>query len=200
MVLKFDMNKAYDTLSWLGLIRIMRNFGFGERWLDMVWRFLSNYWYSVLVNGQTNGFFQSNRGLRQGDFISPYLFILAAESLSKGLIFLHQNYKDSNYYCRPWLHVISHLAYADDNIVFCNSSTKSVKLHMTLFEQYHILIGQDINPNKSFFIAGRDDKIENIKAITKFQQNYLTMPYLGCPLYPGVAKRRVLTKVIEKML
>lgn len=70
---------------------------------------------------------------------------------------------------------------------------------MTLFEQYHNLTGQEINPNKSCFIVGRGDKIDNIKAITKFQQNYLPVPYMGCPIYLGAAKRRLSTTVIEMM-
>src|SRR4051812_46108911 len=50
IIMKLDMSKAYDSISWLALIKILRKFGFNERTIDMIWRLISNYWYSVLIN------------------------------------------------------------------------------------------------------------------------------------------------------
>lgn len=72
MVVKLDMTKAYDRVSWIFLTKVMRNFGFDERIIDMVWRLISNNRYSILVNGQAFGFFESSRGLKQGDHYLPH--------------------------------------------------------------------------------------------------------------------------------
>lgn len=56
VVLKLDMAKAYDRLSWPFLMAVMRAFGFGERWIDMTWRLLSGCHLSVLINGESQGF------------------------------------------------------------------------------------------------------------------------------------------------
>lgn len=75
IVIKLDMHKTYDSVNLLVLIKTMRKFGFGERWIDFIWRLLSNRWYSVLANDQCSGYFSSKRGLRQGDPISPTVLL-----------------------------------------------------------------------------------------------------------------------------
>lgn len=69
------MSKAYDRVSRVFLIMVLRRFGFSEVLIDMIWRLVSGNWYSVLVNGQTYGFFRSSRGVKQGD---PYLLFYSS--------------------------------------------------------------------------------------------------------------------------
>ena len=59
VVFKLDMTKAYDRMMWPFLIKVLRAFGFGERWIDMIWRIISNVWFSVIINGSLCGFFKS---------------------------------------------------------------------------------------------------------------------------------------------
>lgn len=80
------MTKAYDRLTWVYLTKIMRSFGFSEVIIDIVWRLIFN---NVLINGQAHGLFQSSRGLKQGDPLSPTHFIIVTEVLSRGLNNLH---------------------------------------------------------------------------------------------------------------
>ena len=79
---KLDMEKAYDHVNWKFLIAVLRKMGFGEKWIKWVERYISIVKFSVLVNGSPSGFFQSSRGLRQEDLLSPYLFVRAMEVFS----------------------------------------------------------------------------------------------------------------------
>ncbi|XP_075083470.1 uncharacterized protein LOC142167211 [Nicotiana tabacum] len=69
VVIKLDMSKAYDRLSWLFLTRVLRKMEFCERLIGLVFGIVSNNWYSVLISGQPFGFFKSTRGVKQDDTI-----------------------------------------------------------------------------------------------------------------------------------
>lgn len=86
MSIKADMEKAYDRVEWSFVLKVMENFGFSPKWLSWMNLYLSSPQFSILLNGGPYGDFQPSRGLRQADPISPFLFILCLEVLSRLLI------------------------------------------------------------------------------------------------------------------
>ena len=71
-----------DKLNWKFLLMVLREMGFGNKWIGWIHWCLSTASFSVIINGNSIGFFKSSRGLRQGDLLSPYLFVLGMKVFS----------------------------------------------------------------------------------------------------------------------
>ncbi|XP_070047299.1 secreted RxLR effector protein 78-like [Nicotiana tomentosiformis] len=126
MVIKLDMAEAYDRVSWNYLIHVLRKMEFAERFIKLIWNLIANNWYSVLINGQASGFFKSSRGVKQGDPLSPSLFILSAEVLLRSLNKLFEDKKFIGFGMPKWINPLNHLVYVDDTIIFSSSDPYSL--------------------------------------------------------------------------
>ncbi|KAL0304686.1 UNVERIFIED_CONTAM: LINE-1 retrotransposable element O protein [Sesamum angustifolium] len=109
VVFKLDMAKAYDRVQWRFLYQVMRKMGFNEKWIQLITNCIEHCWFSVLINGDKVGFFQLLKGLRQGDPISPSLFIIVAEFLARGLDRLFQQNPALGYCNKGGLHSIEQI-------------------------------------------------------------------------------------------
>lgn len=117
--LKLDMKKAYDRLEWNYLEAMMNKLGFAQSFVAAIMRGVRSVSFFILVNGgKTREFFPS-RGIRQGDPISPYLFLLAAEGLSCLLKNARAEEETVGIQVAPSGPNVNHLLFADDCILFC---------------------------------------------------------------------------------
>ncbi|KAL2237401.1 UNVERIFIED_CONTAM: hypothetical protein Sindi_0931800, partial [Sesamum indicum] len=199
LVIKLDMSKAYDRVNWNFLLTVLQKMGFPHRFLTLIKHAIQNCWFTVLINGETTGFFKSSQGLRQGDPISPALFILAAEALSKGLDLL-SNENSGMFYHTNCEVKVSHLSYADDVILFTNCEEESLTKLMQFLRNFEESFGQKLNHPNSAFIPGKKANLmaQRIKHIIGFSRKALPITYLGAPLYKGNKKKILYGNLIDK--
>lgn len=182
IIFKLDMAKAYDRFEWDFLFAVFHRFGFSLPVIQLIRKMVTNCWFSVLMNGDTAGFFKSTRGVRQGDPIAPSLFIIAEESFSRSLKQAYLNSQVESFQgpgrCPP----ISHLLFADDTMIFSKASLGSVKNLLKVLKTYERSSGQLINVSKSgFFLHPRfhGSIITRISNVTGFNSHSFPHKYLG---------------------
>ena len=175
--------------------------GFPEHTLNLIRNCVSNCWFSILVNGSPTGFFKSSNGLRQGDPLSPALFILATEALSRGLEKLFTDNSHMFFDTKGGLPV-THLAFADDIIIFSKARKPALKKLMDFLHKYEQISGQTLNHSKSSFVISKRTsqlQLQRIKNITGFHWKQLPIFYLGAPLFKGNKKRLLFENLIWKI-
>ncbi|KAL0455437.1 UNVERIFIED_CONTAM: LINE-1 reverse transcriptase, partial [Sesamum latifolium] len=116
--LKVDLRKAFDTLEWDFIIAMLHLFGFPPRIIMWIEECITTTSFSVLLNGEVHGFFQGARGLRQGDPMSPYLFVLAMEVLHLLLLQRIDQSDSFQYHWRCKEMNLFNLCFPDDLLLF----------------------------------------------------------------------------------
>ena len=153
---KLDIEKAYDQISWNFIISALQKIGFGCKWVNWIRWCISIASFSILFNGSPMGFFRSSRGLRQGDPLSPYLFVLGMEAFSllidtvasgghlPGFKVIGRN---------GGMEQITHFLFADDTLVFCKDSKEQLAYLSWILLWFEALFGLKINLEKSSIMS-----------------------------------------------
>ncbi|VFQ87108.1 unnamed protein product [Cuscuta campestris] len=198
VAIKVYLSKAFDRLSWKYLEQILLSFGFSHTSCHLLLATLKATHFSILINGVSQGFFKMERGIKQGDPLSPLLFILGSEGLSRmikakvaeGVL------KAFNTGRTP---PPSHLAYADDIIFFLNGHCRNLLKFKGLLNMFLAASGHQINLSKSHFYTGAkvNHAIKsNMERTLGMREGKLPISYLGATIGKGKMKKAHCKKVI----
>lgn len=122
---KLDMSKAYDRIEWHFLEKMMRKLGFNEQWINRIMLCVRSVSYKIKVNGDCTDTILPQRGLRQGDPLSPYLFLICAEGFSALLNAAGMDGTLSGIWICNAVPRFNHLLFADDSLVLIKASRES---------------------------------------------------------------------------
>ena len=200
---KLDLEKAYDHINWNFLMYMLRRRGFSDKWRHWIYACISSVRFSVLVNGNSRGFFHTSRGLRQGDPLSPLLFLLIMEALSRMLDKATEGVFISNFSVgnsNRNILTISHLLFADDTLIMCGVELDQLWYLRSVSIWFQVVFTLKINLSKSELVpVGSVPNVTALASILGCRVSALPLMYLGLPLRASFKKKTIWNAVVEKV-
>ncbi|KAL2225254.1 UNVERIFIED_CONTAM: hypothetical protein Sindi_3094700 [Sesamum indicum] len=126
--LKVDIRKAYDTVEWDFLLAVLQLFGFPPTFTRWIEECVTTTSFSIGLNGKPHGFFAGARGLRQGDPLSPYLFVLVMEALHLGFLQRIEQDMQFTYHWKCESSKVFQMGFADDLLLLCKADLDSIRV------------------------------------------------------------------------
>jgi hypothetical protein len=191
MGFKLDMSKAYDRVEWPFLEALMRKLGFVEQWITLIMAYVRSVSYSILINGGPVGKIQPSRGIRQGDPISPYLFLICTEALNALLQQAERKGIITGVPTSPQGSILSHIFFADDSIIFCKANSVEWRRIMKILGIYEKGSGQKLNLQKTSLFFSRNtsqERKQEILSLSRLTETHRIDTYLGLPSFVGKSK------------
>ena len=199
-LLKIDLRKAYDSIDWKFLENVLTGLGFPRKFIGWVMACVTTPTYSIALNGSLFGHITGRKGLRQGDPLSPFLFVLCLEYFSRSLKVVTEN-THFNYHPKCSQLKITHLAFADDLMLMARGDAISVGILMDCLNDFGDVSGLRANVSKSsLYTAGiTGTELEEIKALTNIPTGTMPFRYLGIPLAAEKLKVNFYAPFIDKI-
>ena len=192
-------------MEWAYLEAVMRRMGFDERWVRLMMiciTTISSISYSILINGEPKDIIVPTQGIRQGNPLSPFLFLLCTEGLN-GLISQAANCGDIKGYalCKNSSR-LTRLLFADDSLLFCRAIESECNNILEILDVYGSCFGQQINQNKTTIFFSKltsEETREHIKHALGVLEIKQYEKYLGLPSLVGRRKKANFNFIKEKV-
>ena len=203
MFLKMDMERAFDRMEWSFLLAILEKLGLCPLWISWIKTCISSVSFSTLLNGSPFGHFYPERGLRQGDPLSLFLFILGSEVFSR-LLFKEER-KDCIFGLRISRNyfTIHHFLFADDLFMFGKAFVSEAACFKSCLNKYCSWSGQSISASKSSIRFSKNTNpvtLNSILTIFPHSTNHSKSLYLGLPIFMGNSKKKAFQSIIDNVL
>lgn len=201
--LKLDMSKAYDRIEWNMLRAMLIKYGFCDKWVKLMMECVASVEYAIQREGEELGPIIPQRGLRQGDPLSPYLFILVGEGLSA--LIRKQELQGNLHGVKIARQAprISHLLFADDSYIFFKANQSQSSTCKLILDLYTAATGQTVNFDKSSLTFSKnvgDGIRQSVGSILGVRMEGNAGKYLGLPSLVGRNKRDILGFIKDKIV
>nr|KYP61054.1 Retrovirus-related Pol polyprotein LINE-1 [Cajanus cajan] len=202
MAIKIDLEKAYDRLNWKFIKETLIDIGLPNNFVELVWACISSGKLRMMWNGEALEEFLPSRGVRQGDPISPYLFVLCMERLFQliNMTIDHRLWKPIQLSRNGPM--ISHLAFADDIVLFAEASLDQVEVIQGCLNVFCDSAGQKVSNEKTriFFSKNVGHVVRSeISNAFGFQRTENLGNYLGVPTHHSRVSHATYQSIIDKV-
>lgn len=199
-MVKLDIKRAYDEVDRGFMLEVFRRFGFSNEWIQWVSSCIQTPRFSVLINGSPQGFFEQEKGIRQGDPLSPFLFIIMAEVLGRLIQRQRELGQWKGIKITETVEPLTHLQFVDDTFLAGVASIEEANVMKETIELYGRISGQFINWKKSeifFFNTPQNVKCRICRKLN-IRMGLMPNKYLGITFFAGRNKAELWDKLIEK--
>lgn len=200
MALKIDLEKAYDRLAWSFIRETLSDAGINEDWCRNIMHCIETTRMSILWNGEPTDWFKPSRGIRQGDAMSPFIFVLCIEKLSHMIKEEVANGRWKGVKLTKDGPMITHLMFADDMTLFSEASMEQMTVIKECLDKFYSISGQKVNYTQSqiFFSADvREDLAVNISSLAGISKTNNLGRYLGVPSIHGRMTSSMFTPLLD---
>jgi hypothetical protein len=203
MVIKLDMANAFDCVRHEFLFQVMEQFGFSSNFKKWVAARINNPWIAPLVNGRPTDFFQISKGLRPGRSLSPVLFIILAEALSRKLEYERESGNLPRLQIASGVKNMNYSQFVEDTLLSGGASIIFATKFKSIMDSFINASGGDVN-NRKCQVMGWSTPSWVMQAIAQvFQfslaENWTSFRYLGIPISLQTTSAQVWQQIIEKM-
>lgn len=202
VVLKIDLSKAYDKVSWLYIRLLLTHLGFGIAFIRWIMYCITIVSFSVLIKGAVSPFFHVERGLRKGSPLSSLLFMLVAEGLSRAIKVVKAQGQFKGVQIAQNL-FITHLLFVDDVMIFCSGTRGDTRALQEILEIFSKATGMEINAEKSTLSTHlmRPVEVEELTRVCPFNTAGLDegLKYLGFSLKANIYMKKDWSLLIGKV-
>ncbi|XP_018473790.2 uncharacterized protein LOC108845015 [Raphanus sativus] len=198
--IKLDISKVFDTVKWSFITAVLRAMSLPAQFILWIRVCISTAAFSVSVNGCLEGFFTSARGIRQGCSLSPYLYVILNNVLSKMLNRAAEE-KQFSYHHQCMEVKLTHLSFADDILVFTDGSSRSLRGVLKVMDQFARIYGLHINASKSSLYASGQTVTPMLAEAERIGLKIGKLPiiYLGMPLTTKALTKQEYEPLIDKV-
>jgi hypothetical protein len=203
MGFKLDISKVYDRVEWHFLEAIMQMLGFAEQWIKLIMACVRSVSYSILINGSPVGNIQPSLGIRQGDSISPYLFLICVEALSALLQQAERKGVINGVPTSQRGPSLNHLLFADDIIILCKANSVEWRKIMRILGIYENRLAQKLNLQKTsqFFSHNTSqERKQGILGLLGLTETDRIDTYLGLPSFVGKSKVQAFDFIKDRVM